>query len=90
LNRHYRKALLNQLRGVNSLDDVRVFPADRRMADAFLRGGFEEERRCAGGCVGAAALLKGRVQQLAMAVGAHQLMKLQTTLVTDTAMRQGA
>lgn len=44
--RHYRKVLLATMPTLNYLDDMPVFPKDRRLAVAFAAGGMEAERRC--------------------------------------------
>lgn len=41
---NYRKTVTACLRGLKYLDDRPVFPEDRRYAEAFNRGGMEEER----------------------------------------------
>lgn len=41
---HFRKAVINLMPALNYLDDAPVRPRDRRLADAFVRGGFEGER----------------------------------------------
>ena len=43
--KNYRKTMIAKLPGLKYLDDRPVFPEDRRAAEAFSRGGFEEERK---------------------------------------------
>jgi dynein assembly factor 1 len=43
--RHYRKFVINTLKQLNYLDDKPVFEDERRYAEAFGRGGLEEERK---------------------------------------------
>lgn len=40
----YRKNLINKIPSLTYLDDRPVFKDDRRTAEAFCRGGFEEEK----------------------------------------------
>jgi len=40
----YRKTLVSGMKRLNYLDDSPVFPKDRRLAAAWLRGGVEEEK----------------------------------------------
>jgi dynein assembly factor 1, axonemal len=40
----YRKNLINKIPTLTYLDDRPVFKDDRRTAEAFCRGGFEEEK----------------------------------------------
>lgn len=42
---HYRKTLINTLKNLHYLDDKPVFEDERRFAEAFGRGGLDEERR---------------------------------------------
>ena len=42
--RSYRKTVVSRMRALNYLDDAPVFPKDRRLAEAWSRGGVEEER----------------------------------------------
>lgn len=42
---HYRKYLIDTLKELHYLDDKPVFDDERRYAEAFGRGGIEEERR---------------------------------------------
>lgn len=41
---HYRKATIAKMPNLRYLDDSPVFPKDRRLAEAFLRGGLEVRR----------------------------------------------
>lgn len=43
--KNYRKTMISQLPTLKYLDDRPVFEDDRLCAEAFSRGGFEEERR---------------------------------------------
>ena len=43
--KNYRKTVINSLPGLKYLDDRPVFDEDRRHAEAFCRGGLEEERK---------------------------------------------
>jgi hypothetical protein len=42
---HYRKTLINSIKELRYLDDKPVFEDERRFAEAFGRGGLEEEKR---------------------------------------------
>jgi len=42
---HYRKTLINMLKELHYLDDKPVFEDERRFAEAFARGGLEEEKK---------------------------------------------
>lgn len=42
--KNYRKTLIAKIPSLKYLDDRPVFPEDRRHAEAFSRGGIEEER----------------------------------------------
>lgn len=42
--KNYRKTIINSIPTLNYLDDRPVFKDDRRTAEAFGRGGIEEER----------------------------------------------
>jgi len=42
--KNYRKTIINSIPTLNYLDDRPVFKDDRRTAEAFGRGGVEEER----------------------------------------------
>ncbi len=42
--KNYRKVLINDIPTLKYLDDRPVFEEDRRAAEAFCRGGYEEER----------------------------------------------
>jgi dynein assembly factor 1 len=41
---HYRKVVISKIPTLKYLDDRPVFEEDRRRAEAFTRGGIEEER----------------------------------------------
>lgn len=43
---NYRKTLTQQLRSLNYLDDRPIFDHERMVADAFVRGGEEEVKKC--------------------------------------------
>ena len=43
--KNYRKTMIAKIPTLKYLDDRPVFPEDRRFAEAFFRGGFEEERK---------------------------------------------
>ena len=43
--RDYRKTIINAIPTLTYLDDRPVFKEDRRHAEAFARGGIEEERK---------------------------------------------
>lgn len=43
--KNYRKTIITKIPTLKYLDDRPVFEDDRRFAEAFSRGGFEEERR---------------------------------------------
>jgi dynein assembly factor 1 len=40
----YRKAMIVKIKDLLYLDDRPVFPEDRRRAEAYMRGGWDEER----------------------------------------------
>ncbi len=42
--KNYRKVMITSIPTLKYLDDRPVFEEDRRAAEAFSRGGFEEER----------------------------------------------
>lgn len=42
---HYRKALISKISTLKFLDDKPVFEDERRYAEAWARGGLEEERK---------------------------------------------
>ena len=42
---NYRKTIINAIPTLTYLDDRPVFKDDRRHAEAFARGGIEEERK---------------------------------------------
>lgn len=42
---HYRKTLISSLKNLTYLDDKPVFEDERRFAEAFTRGGLEEEKK---------------------------------------------
>jgi dynein assembly factor 1 len=43
--KNYRKVLISKIPTLKYLDDRPVFAEDRRYAEAFARGGIEEERK---------------------------------------------
>jgi len=43
--RNYRKTVIDRIPSLKYLDDRPVFADDRRNAEAFARGGMEEERK---------------------------------------------
>lgn len=43
---NYRKTLTQKLKQLNYLDDRPIFEHERMVADAFVRGGAEEEKKC--------------------------------------------
>ena len=43
--KNYRKTMISQIPSLKYLDDRPVFEDDRQCAEAFSRGGFEEERK---------------------------------------------
>ena len=43
---NYRKTLTQKLKSLNYLDDRPIFDHERMVADAFARGGAEEEKKC--------------------------------------------
>ena len=43
--KNYRKTLISQIPTLKYLDDRPVFDEDRRFAEAFTRGGLDEERK---------------------------------------------
>ena len=43
--RNYRKTVIDRIPSLKYLDDRPVFEDDRRNAEAFARGGMEEERK---------------------------------------------
>jgi Leucine-rich repeat (LRR) protein len=45
IHRNYRKTIVAAMPSLNYLDDMPVFPKDRRYAVAFIEGGVEAERR---------------------------------------------
>ena len=45
LIKNYRKTFIFKIKTLRYLDDRPVFPEERRFAEAFFRGGAEEERQ---------------------------------------------
>jgi hypothetical protein len=63
IHRNYRKTIVAAMPSLNYLDDMPVFPKDRRYAVAFIEGGVEAERRWA--AVGKCTSFKKSMHQAA-------------------------